>query len=93
MKLQERLEEWTDFDGAAYELGVSLGFFEDYRTAGGMWLDHAEKFIFWVRNPIGDFLFETLEQMTSLGILEMDDDHRVRWVDGKVRELIDAEKV
>ena len=50
MPLSERLQQWYDFDGAAYALGIVLGVFPD-TPAGGWWLDSAPKWVFWTDNP------------------------------------------
>jgi hypothetical protein len=77
--LKERLKDWTDFDGASYELGVVLGIFKDFRTEGGSWLDHADKAIFWSRNDLGTALMKMLEEMASAGILDSNEDTQFRW--------------
>ena len=92
MTFQEKLKDWTDFDGAAYELGVALSIFKDFREEGGMWLDHAPKWVFWTNNPLGNSLCEMLEEMVSVGILEKNDESQFRWVDGKVGLLTKGSK-
>lgn len=78
MTLRDRLADWTDFDGAAYELGVVLGLFpKEFGVDGDLW--HGTKGIFWSANPLGDALSEVLESLCRAGVLEKDEDHRYRW--------------
>ena len=63
MTLADRLAEWRDWDGAAFELGVVLGLFEE-----GDWLKN--KGIVWSANPVGDVLHEILLTLTRAGLLE-----------------------
>jgi hypothetical protein len=73
--LADRLAEWHDWDGAAFELGVVLGLFEE-----GDWLKN--KGVLWSANPVGDALRETLLVLTRAGILERreEPDEAFRWV-------------
>lgn len=82
----ERFEDWLDFDVASYEIGVSLGFFKDYRKEGGSIFDHADKHIFWSNNPLGNFFSDVLTEMVNLGKLETDDDGRFRKCTEKISD-------
>lgn len=89
MTLKERLKDWVDFDIAMYELAVVLGIFKDYRIEGGTIWDHAPKWVFWSRNPLGDKIGELLYKMVDDGLIEEDDEEsRFRWAEGKVEELL-----
>jgi hypothetical protein len=72
--LADRLAEWHDWGGAAFELGVVLGPFED-----GEWLKN--KGVVWSANPVGDALSDMLLALTRAGVLERRDEPDVafRW--------------
>lgn len=57
--------EWSDWDGAEYELGVMLGIFnreaQPFQTV---------KHLFWTDNPVGNALHECLEKLVAAGIFE-----------------------
>lgn len=85
--LRDNLRGWDDYDVAAYKLGISLGIFEPDDGSYDQFRDN--KGVFWVSNPLGNFLHETLERLEDLGILEHDQQgHKYRWKDGVVRELL-----
>ncbi|MFJ4336590.1 hypothetical protein [Streptomyces sp. NPDC088915] len=76
MGLSEGLAEWNDWDGAAFEVGRSLGIFSE-----------AEKFtqvkrVFWTDNPLGNALHEVLLQLAAAGVLERreEPDEQFRWL-------------
>jgi hypothetical protein len=73
--LKERLLDWTDWDGAAYSLGICLGLMPDLETFG------SAKHVFWSNHPIGNFLSSILDRMVEEGILEKRDepDKQYRW--------------
>jgi hypothetical protein len=72
--LAARLVDWRDWDGAAFELGVVLGLFED-----GDW--PKDKGVVWSANPIGDALHDVLLALTRAGVLEQREEPDVafRW--------------
>jgi len=76
MTLKERLKDWTDWEGAEFQLGVLLGLWSDGENA---WLEEGAKNTIWSAG--GDFLFEMLQQMVKAGVLEYRDqpDHEYRW--------------
>jgi hypothetical protein len=76
--LRERLADWHDFDGAAYELGVVLGLFPEFGQEPGQDPWHGTKGIFWSANPLGDVLNEMLHKLVEVGMLDFDDE-RFRW--------------
>lgn len=66
LTLPERLDDWTDWDGAAYALGQRLGVIgnEEFLDA---------KHIFWTDNPLGRALHVILHELVRAGILESRD--------------------
>lgn len=82
LQLKDRLADWHDFDGAAYELGVVLGVFPDEP-----WDPKVKKF-FWVRNPLGGVLQFILDVLTANGVILCQvEDQIYKWNDN-----FDAEK-
>lgn len=67
--LKASLAEWQDCDGVAYDLALCLGLMSLEIPFWG-----EAKHIFWTDNPIGNFLYNTLDQMVELGILEKRDE-------------------
>ncbi|WP_203935295.1 hypothetical protein [Virgisporangium ochraceum] len=73
MTLADNLTDWTDSDGAAYELGRALGLF-----AGRTFLD--VKGVFWDNNPLGNGLHDALLLLVRAGVLEVrDGEDQFRW--------------
>ncbi|MET8909584.1 hypothetical protein [Micromonospora sp. NPDC004551] len=74
MALADDLAEWTDVDGAQYELGRSLGLFTDRTFMQVKW-------VFWSDNRLGQALWDMLHALVQAGVLECRDepDHQVRW--------------
>ncbi|MFD9635355.1 hypothetical protein, partial [Streptomyces violascens] len=74
--LSERLAEWTDWDGAAFLVGSSLGMFGESETFT------KAKAVFWTDNPMGNALHEVLLQLVAAGVLERreEPDEQFRWV-------------
>ncbi|HRH42889.1 MAG TPA: hypothetical protein PKY82_14770 [Pyrinomonadaceae bacterium] len=76
MALKEKLKDWTDFDIAEYYLACSLGIvncdetFDEFRRT---------KSIYASGNPLGNSLFEILEMLVKLGILERNESAGFRW--------------
>lgn len=72
--LQERLSDWHDWDGAAYEVGACLGFWPEFGappSAEGYhdsW--HGVKGVMWSANPLGDAIYNFLEGLVAEGCLE-----------------------
>lgn len=64
MDLPEGLAEWTDWDGAAFVVGRSLGIAGESETFTQL------KGLFWTDNPLGNALHEVLVQLTAAGVLE-----------------------
>lgn len=75
--LKAALADWTDVDGAEFELACSLGLIKNEPF---MFQTHA-KHVFCSNNPLGTALHEFLEKLVVLGILEYceEPDQRYRW--------------
>jgi hypothetical protein len=73
--LKQRLTNWTDYDVAAYELGVVLGLLPEF---GGDDPWHGTKWMFWSANPLGEALHDFLVELSKIGVLQMNDDG-FRW--------------
>lgn len=73
--LSEGLAGWTDWDGAAFLVGRSLGIFGDSETFTKV------KWVFWTDNPLGNALHEVLLQLVGAGVLERreEPDEQFRW--------------
>jgi hypothetical protein len=73
--LKGRISDWTDWDWAAYSLGICLGLMPDAAAFG------AAKHVFWSNHPVGDLLYSMLDRMVEQGILEKRDepDIQCRW--------------
>lgn len=74
--LKEALSDWTDVDGAAYELALCLGLM----TPNVEFATRA-KHVFWAANPIGHMLYQMLRELEQQSILEYRDepDYQFRW--------------
>ncbi|MFF4262042.1 hypothetical protein ACFY7Y_36725 [Streptomyces virginiae] len=82
MDLSKGLADWTDWDGAAFVVGRSLGIFPKDETFTQV------KGVFWTDNPLGNALHEVLLRLTAAGVLERreePDDIQFRWL-GRCRE-------
>jgi hypothetical protein len=73
--LRDALADWCDWDIAEYHLAVVLGIIAQDAPFGRM------KGTFWSNNPVGNFLYQTLEGLVSIGVLEYRDepDNQFRW--------------
>ncbi|WP_433270297.1 hypothetical protein ACQPWR_14760 [Micromonospora vinacea] len=87
MGLADALAEWTDVDGAQYELGRTVGLFTD-RT---FW---QVKWVFWSNNPLGQSLWDMLHALVKAGVLEYRDepDHQFRWKTAAPLDGLTAER-
>ncbi|NYH42936.1 hypothetical protein HNR22_002663 [Micromonospora jinlongensis] len=74
MGLADALAEWTDVDGAQYELGRATGLFADRTFLQVKW-------VLWSSNPLGQALYDMLHALVRAGVLEYRDepDHQFRW--------------
>ncbi|MEU4804653.1 hypothetical protein [Actinosynnema sp. NPDC023587] len=75
MELREDLADWTDWDFAAYGLGLALGIFP---PTGEF---HRVKHLFWSDNALGVALHDVLMRLVDAGVLERRDepDIQFRW--------------
>ena len=73
--LKELLVDWTDWDWAAYALGISLGLMPNESAFG------AAKHVFWTDNAVGNTLHAMLETLVEQGIIERreEPDTQYRW--------------
>ncbi len=73
--LKESIGEWTDWDVAAYRLGICLGLMPEARAFG------AAKHVFWSNHPVGELLHSMLDRLTAQGTLEKraEPDIQYRW--------------
>lgn len=79
-RLKDRLAEWTDFDSAAYELGVLLGLWPEWVDLKGPCPWGGTKHIFWTANPLGEALHDALKCLVKAGVLEFNEEEtRFRW--------------
>lgn len=65
MTLREKLRDWQDWDGAGFAVAVSLGIMEDGQDS---WLKN--KHVFWMANPLGDSLYQILQELVKSKVLE-----------------------
>jgi hypothetical protein len=72
--LADDLQDWTEWDGAAYDLGCALGLFRD---TDFQWVKH----IFWTDNQLGNGLHDALLALVNAGKLDRRDepDEQFRW--------------
>ena len=73
--LKDLLADWTDVDVAEFYLARCLGIMgSDVPTMA------SAKHVFWSANPVGDTLYEILQHLVRIGVLEHDEDEsRYRW--------------
>jgi hypothetical protein len=69
------LRDLQDWDGAARLLAICLGLVPNEEGWG------RTKHVFWSNNPLGNLLYETLESLVQVGVLESRDepDKQYRW--------------
>jgi hypothetical protein len=74
MSLADDLADWTDWDGAAYDLGRAIGLFQ-----GTDWL--RARHVFWTDNELGNGLHDALLALVHAGVLDRRDepDEQFRW--------------
>jgi hypothetical protein len=76
-KLNETLLDWTDIDGAAFEIAKSFGLLTEEQEND---FARKAKWIFWSKNKVGDAVYDVLFKMVENKILEMDEEgDQVRW--------------
>jgi len=74
VNLKEYLNDFKDFDIAAFYLGVCLGLWPD---TGKNFLEN--KGMFWTQNALGDKMNELLEIMVQEKILLKNDEEQYAW--------------
>lgn len=72
--LKEKLKDWTDIDGAAFQLGIVMGVFppdQDFQKV---------KYVFWTNNEFGHLCVMTLRWLDKIGILvSRDGGEQYKW--------------
>jgi hypothetical protein len=70
------LAQWTDWDAAAFVLGLNLGLFQNSQFAG-------VKYIFWSDTELGEGLHDALLALVRAGVLDRreEPDEQFRWSD------------
>jgi hypothetical protein len=66
--LQERLADWVDWDGAAYQVGACLGLWPEFGAPYNEDCWHGVKGIMW--SSQGDFIYHFLDGLVKAGYLE-----------------------
>ncbi len=73
--LKEMLTDWTDADVAQFHLARCLGVMGPDVAAMA-----SAKHVFWSANPVGDTLYQMLDHLLRIGVLEHDaEESRYRW--------------
>ena len=69
--LKDQLTNWTDTETAMFYVGQHFGLFDDTY----------HKWVFWSNNPTSRMLYNVLEQLHQLDVLEKRDepDYQYRW--------------
>lgn len=68
--LKERLQNWSDWDGVCYEVGVCLGFWPDFGAPDPHDPWHGVKGIIWSSHPLGEAIGQFVIALTAAGMLE-----------------------
>ena len=73
--LRDGLTEWTDWDVAGFSLAVCLGLMPAQEGWG------LTKPVFWSDNPIGNVLYQILDELVAIEVLERreEPDRQYRW--------------
>lgn len=71
--LQALLKEWHDADEAAFTLACCLGLMQasEFTQAKHVFYDNS--------NPLGKTLFAAVQGLIEAGVLERNEDWRIRW--------------
>ncbi|GAA2484693.1 hypothetical protein [Winogradskya humida] len=67
MAFEDDLSDWTDWEGAEFQLGRALGLFTDKVFT-------KSKRVFWTTNPPDDGLHEALLALVQAGVLDRRDE-------------------
>ena len=73
--LRAALADWTDFDASAHVLAQSLGIMPSQQKM------IEEKWIYWSENSLGAMIYDTLERLVELSVLDkrVEPDLQYRW--------------
>ncbi len=74
--IRELFQDWQDFDVAEYYFCCLLGLVEYDESFDAF---RENKGVFCTKNRMSDVLFDTLESLVALGILEKNDDIQYRY--------------
>jgi hypothetical protein len=79
--LRVALADWTDFDASAHLLAQCLGIMSPHHEMT------EAKWVYWSENPLGTVLYDTLERLVEIGVLEKreEPDFQYRWVPDVLR--------
>jgi len=79
--LRQSLKEWTEIDVAAFHTGVALGVIPPLSDEKEIYNFGGKKWMFWTKNPLGNLLFDLVESLVDLNILERheSDNQLFRW--------------
>jgi hypothetical protein len=81
LSLKELLREWEDQDTAAFQVGVTLGILPPDDPGHNTF--RRFKGLLWSNNPVGNFLYHSLDELVRLGFIEHDDNEmKYRWREG-----------
>jgi hypothetical protein len=72
--LKEDLKDWQDIDAAGFILACDIGLMKkgDFQVKA--------KHVFWSNNAIGNVLYDILDKLVEIGVLENDTEElRYRW--------------
>ncbi len=74
---RDQVSEWVDFDGAMFDLAVSLGVMSQDTS-----FTTDAKHVFWSSNQLGDALDDMLKILHRIGAVEHNsEDGKYRWND------------
>lgn len=74
----KRLEEWTDFDIALYELSIEFGLIKIDEAKDRYDFFRKQKHLFWSNNTFSNSLTEIAYNFAKIGLLEINDNQQVR---------------
>ena len=79
--LSHTLKEWTEIDISAFHIAVALDILPPLSDEKEIYNFGGKKHIFWTNNPMGNMLFDLLESLVILNVLEKQDtdDELYRW--------------
>jgi hypothetical protein len=84
--LRDSLKDWTDIDGAQFELARRLGLINEEASF------QDTKHLWWTDNPVGNAMADLLEEMEDAGLVECrhEPDHQYRWILKPLKSLAES---